>query len=48
MPHSPVTESDAGQHLNLRAPGGVAIELCALAPAFLAALEVDGAMAGSH
>ena len=32
VPHSGVVETDAGHHLNLRAPGGVAVELFVLSP----------------
>ena len=48
VPYTPITASDAGHHLNLRAPGGLPVELCVLDAAFLAALGVDGPAAGGH
>lgn len=38
IPHSPITETDAGHHLNLRAPDNVAIELYVMKPEFAAVL----------
>jgi glyoxylase I family protein len=41
--HSPIVESDAGHHLNLRAPDNIAIELYVMKPEFaeLLGLEAD-------
>ncbi|NEK57379.1 VOC family protein [Geodermatophilus sabuli] len=36
VPHSPVTATDAGHHLNLRAPDRFPVELYAMAPSFAA------------
>ncbi len=36
VPHSPVTVTDAGSHLNLRAPDRFPVELYVMAPAFAA------------
>ena len=38
VPHSPIAETDAGHHLNLRAPDNVAIELYVMKPEFATAL----------
>ncbi|WP_328990500.1 VOC family protein [Kribbella sp. NBC_01245] len=38
VPHSPIVETDAGHHLNLRAPDNVAIELYVMKPEFAALL----------
>ena len=38
VPHSGVTESDGGHHLNLRAPDNVAIELYVMSESFLATI----------
>lgn len=48
VPYTPISASEAGHHLNLRAPGGIPVELCVLDAAFLAALDVDGPAAGTH
>ena len=40
--HSPIVETDAGHHLNLRAPDSVPIELYVMKPAFAASLGLDG------
>ena len=42
VPHSPIAETDAGHHLNLRAPDNVPIELYVMKPAFAALLGLDG------
>ena len=39
--HSPIVETDAGHHLNLRAPDDVPIELYVMKPEFAAALGLD-------
>jgi catechol 2,3-dioxygenase-like lactoylglutathione lyase family enzyme len=45
VPHSPIAETDAGHHLNLRAPDNVAIELYVMKPEFAALLGLaDGAV----
>ena len=41
VPHSPVTETDAGHHLNLRAPDGFPVELFVMAPATATAFGLD-------
>ena len=41
VPHSPVVETDAGHHLNLRAPDNVPIELYVMKPEFAAVLGLD-------
>lgn len=38
VPHSPIVETDAGHHLNLRAPDNVPIELYVMNPQFAALL----------
>lgn len=38
VPHSPIAETDAGHHLNLRAPDNVAIELYVMKSEFAIAL----------
>ncbi|TDO43425.1 catechol 2,3-dioxygenase-like lactoylglutathione lyase family enzyme [Kribbella sp. VKM Ac-2527] len=38
VPHSPIVETDAGHHLNLRAPDELAIELYVMKPEFAAIL----------
>lgn len=43
VPHSQVTESDAGHHLNLRAPDDLPVELFVMKPEFATSLGVDGA-----
>jgi catechol 2,3-dioxygenase-like lactoylglutathione lyase family enzyme len=45
--HSPIVETDAGHHLNLRAPDDVPIELYVMKPAFAALLGLDGGV-GLH
>jgi len=39
--HSPIVESDAGHHLNLRAPDNIAIELYVMKPEFAALLGLE-------
>lgn len=39
--HSPIVETDAGHHLNLRAPDSVPIELYVMKPEFATALGLD-------
>ncbi len=39
--HSPIAETDAGFHLNVRAPGNLAIEMYVMKPAFAAELGLD-------
>ena len=39
--HSPIVETDAGHHLNLRAPDNVPVELYVMKPEFVAALGLD-------
>ena len=39
--HSPIVETDAGHHLNLRAPDNVPIELYVMKPEFAALLGLD-------
>jgi len=41
VPHSPIVETDAGHHLNLRAPDNVPIELYVMKPAFAALLGLE-------
>lgn len=41
VPHSPVTETDAGHHLNLRAPDDLPLELFVMKPEFATLLGVD-------
>ena len=41
VPHSAITESDAGHHLNLRAPDRVPVELFVLKSQFAAQLGLD-------
>lgn len=41
VPHSAVVETDAGHHLNLRAPDDVPLELFVMKPEFAASLGVD-------
>ncbi|GAA2166039.1 VOC family protein [Pedococcus bigeumensis] len=41
VPHSEVTESEAGHHLNLRAPDDLPVELFVMKPEFAAGLGVD-------
>jgi glyoxylase I family protein len=43
VPHSPVAETDAGHHLNLRAPDDVPLELFVMKPSFAAVLGLDEA-----
>jgi glyoxylase I family protein len=44
VPHSPIAETDAGHHLNLRAPDNVPIELYVMKPEFGSLLGlVEGA-----
>jgi glyoxylase I family protein len=38
---SPIVETDAGHHLNLRAPDNLAVEMYVMAPAFAAAIGID-------
>jgi glyoxylase I family protein len=42
VPHSTIVETDAGHHLNLRAPDDVAIELYVMKPEFAAVLGLTG------
>ena len=42
VPRSPIAETDAGHHLNLRAPDNVPIELYVMKPAFAALLGLNG------
>lgn len=42
VPHSPIAETDAGHHLNLRAPDNLPIELYVMKPAFAALLGLNG------
>jgi catechol 2,3-dioxygenase-like lactoylglutathione lyase family enzyme len=50
--HSAITETDAGHHLNLRAPDNLPIELFAMKPEFVRTLglesEADVVAAGAH
>jgi len=39
--HSPIVETDAGHHLNLRAPDNVPIELYVMKPEFASALGLE-------
>ena len=48
VPYTPITASEAAHHLNLRAPGDIPVELCVLKAEFLAALELDSPVAGTH
>ena len=51
VPHSGVVATDAGWHLNLRAPGNVPIELFVIGEAFAVSLALDPAepaVAGGH
>jgi len=51
VPHSPITETDAGHHLNARAPDDIAIELFVIKAEFAnAVLGVDVGIgaAGTH
>lgn len=41
VPHSPVAETGAGYHLNLRAPDELPLELFVMKPEFLAALGLE-------
>jgi catechol 2,3-dioxygenase-like lactoylglutathione lyase family enzyme len=41
VPHAPVVETDAGHHLNLRAPDNMPIELYVMKPEFAAVLGLD-------
>jgi glyoxylase I family protein len=41
VPHSPIAETDAGHHLNLRAPDNMPIELYVMKPEFAKALGLD-------
>jgi glyoxylase I family protein len=41
VPHSPITETDAGHHLNLRAPDDLPIELFVMKSQFATLLGVD-------
>ena len=41
VPHSPVVETDAGHHLNLRAPDSIPIELYVMKPEFATLLGLD-------
>jgi len=41
VPHSPITETDAGHHLNLRAPDNLPIELYVMKPEFATLLGLD-------
>ena len=41
VPHSPITETDAGHHVNLRAPDDLPIELFVMKPEFATELGVD-------
>ncbi len=43
VPHSPVAETDAGHHLNLRAPDDLPLELFVMKPEFATLLGVDPA-----
>jgi catechol 2,3-dioxygenase-like lactoylglutathione lyase family enzyme len=42
VPHAAVVETDAGHHLNLRAPDDVPIELYVMKPGFAALLALEG------
>jgi len=51
VPHSPIVETDAGHHLNARAPDDIAVELFVIKADFArAALDIDPdtATAGTH
>lgn len=48
VPHSEVTETDAGHHLNLRAPDDVPIELFAMKRELADLLGVDAAQAAAR
>jgi catechol 2,3-dioxygenase-like lactoylglutathione lyase family enzyme len=41
VPHSAIAETDAGHHLNLRAPDNVPIELYVMKPGFARDLGLD-------
>jgi hypothetical protein len=41
VPHSEIAETDAGHHLNLRAPDELPVELFVMKPEFAASLGVD-------
>lgn len=41
VPHSGITETDAGHHLNLRAPDDLPIEMFVMKPAFASTLGLD-------
>lgn len=41
VPHSEVAETDAGHHLNLRAPDDLPVELFVMKPDFAASLGID-------
>jgi len=44
VPHSPITETDAGHHLNLRAPDNLPIELYVMKPEFATLLGLEQGM----
>lgn len=48
--HSGIVESDAGHHLNLRAPDAMPVELYVMSPSFAQSLSLDGAapVAATH
>lgn len=51
VPHSPIVETDAGHHLNLRAPDNVPIELYVMKPEFAVLLGLADdvvAVAATH
>ena len=51
VPHSPITETDAGHHLNVRAPDNLAIEMFVLKAEFAGAVlgvEVGDGSARTH
>jgi hypothetical protein len=41
VPHAAIVETDAGYHLNLRAPDDIPIELYVMKPGFAAQLGLD-------
>jgi len=41
VPHSPIVETDAGHHLNLRAPDDLPVELFVMKPEFATFLGID-------
>ena len=45
VPHSPIAETDAGHHLNLRAPDNLPIELYVMKPEFATLLGLDDGVA---